>query len=143
VAPVNYFIIDAEFLNLYIKLLPLFVSFFGLIFSFVIYYKFLFLNFNFIFRTFPLYVLIFSFLSKKWFIDFLYIKYFVRFFWFLSYYITFKMIDRGILEYFGPLGIVRSSDKISGRLMLLHSGFLYQYIFLSIVSLICCFLFFL
>lgn len=51
------------------------------------------------------------------------------------------MIDRGVLEYFGPLGLVRFSGKTSSRFMLLHSGFLYQYIFLSIVSLIFCFFF--
>ena len=48
------------------------------------------------------------------------------------------MLDRGVIEYFGPLGLVRYSDCFSKKLLKLHSGFLYQYIFLAIVSLIFC-----
>lgn len=51
---------------------------------------------------------------------------------FLSYFITFKTIDRGLLEYFGPLGIVRASDSLSAKLIKLHSGLVYRYIFLII-----------
>lgn len=60
---------------------------------------------------------------------------------FISYFITFKYIDRGILEYFGPLGVVRLSSKLGSSIMKLHSGLLYRYVFLIILFLLAFILF--
>lgn len=55
-------------------------------------------------------------------------------FWF-SYYITLKQIDRGLLELFGPFGLVTSFNAVSKKVMRLQSGFIYQSIFLIAISL--------
>jgi NADH:ubiquinone oxidoreductase subunit 5 (subunit L)/multisubunit Na+/H+ antiporter MnhA subunit len=88
------------------------------------------LNFNLIFFK------VYSFLSKKWYFDLLYNKYIVSFFFKVSYFVTFKYIDRGVLEYLGPLGLVRAFNSLSNNLSKLQSGYVFHYIFLIILSLI-------
>ena len=56
-----------------------------------------------------------------------------------SYNITFKLLDRGLIELFGPLGIVRLFKFFSKSVSSLQSGFIFFYIFLMVFSL---FLFF-
>jgi len=136
VLPQNYNLPEAEFLPLWVKLIPFGLSMFGVIMSFVIYYFLTRITFTSLINWTFLYIKVYTFLSRKWYFDLIYNKYLARFYFFVSYYCTFKLMDRGILEYFGPLGLVRSADHISNKLMQLHSGYLYQYIFLSLVSLV-------
>lgn len=133
VLPQNYNLIEAEYLPVIIKLIPFFFSMSGIAGSFVIYYMlrdFSVLNFNLIFFK------VYSFLSKKWYFDLLYNKYIVSFFFKVSYFVTFKYIDRGVLEYLGPLGLVRAFNSLSNNLSKLQSGYVFHYIFLIILSLI-------
>ena len=53
----------------------------------------------------------------------------------LSYYITLKHIDRGLLELFGPFGLVTSFGALSQKLIRLQSGFIYQSVFLLALGL--------
>ena len=45
-------------------------------------------------------------------------------------------IDRGLIELFGPLGIVRLINFIMNKLIKLQTGFFYNYLFIFILSLI-------
>ena len=49
--------------------------------------------------------------------------------------------DRGILEVFGPYGIVRFLSFVSKQIKFLHSGIIYHYIFIMLLA-VCLFLFF-
>lgn len=131
--PQNYTLVEAEFLPLNIKILPFLLSMLGVSLSFIIYYVLNTVSIIQITKNFSIFVKIYRFLSKKWYVDLIYNQYMARFYFFISYHITFKWIDRGLVEFFGPLGIVRTSDKIAINVSKLHSGFLYQYIFLSIL----------
>jgi NADH-ubiquinone oxidoreductase chain 5 len=89
-----------------------------------------------------LYVYIFNFFNYKWYIDILYNKVFVNFFFIISYnYI--KYIDRGFIELIGPLGFVRFLNFFIARLNLLQTGFIYNYFFFFIIFTIFIILFFL
>lgn len=140
VLPQNYTLVDAEFLPLFIKLIPFFFSMCGIGFSFILFYFMSSIN---ILTLSTRFFSIFSFFSKKWYFDLLYNQYFVRSFFFFSYRVTFKYVDRGILEFFGPLGLVRSLNNLSSGVTNLQSGFVFQYIYLFVFT-VClfCFLFF-
>ena len=43
-------------------------------------------------------------------------------------------IDRGLIELIGPLGIVRSINFIMNKLNNLQTGFIYNYLFIFILS---------
>ena len=44
------------------------------------------------------------------------------------------MVDRGILELFGPLGITRSLSVLTKKISNFQSGLIYHYIFLMILG---------
>lgn len=136
ILPQNQVFIDAEFLPLTVKIIPLVFSFSGMGLSFVVYYLYNKWNFLTIVQQFKFYPIIVSFLNKKWYFDLLYNQYIVKVYFFLSYFVTFKLIDRGILEFFGPLGVVRQVDKLSPLSIRLHSGLIYRYILLIILALL-------
>lgn len=122
---------DAEFLPVYIKLIPFFFSMGGVSFSFIIYYyitNFHLLKVNYIF------IYIYNFFSKKWLFDFVYLHYLYKPFFYFSYFVTLKAIDRGILEFFGPLGLVRYFNRLSINLNRAQSGFVFHYIFFSMLA---------
>lgn len=50
------------------------------------------------------------------------------------YQITFKLIDRGLIEIGGPLGITRLINKLTVTFSALHIGFIYSYIFIILFS---------
>lgn len=51
-----------------------------------------------------------------------------------SYYIAFKLIDRGILEYGGSLAISKNLYSMAKILQLYEFGSLYSYAFIGIVT---------
>lgn len=132
----NWILLDSEFLPLCIKMIPVIFSFFGIFFCFLFYNSF-FLN-NLLVKDsifFSWWLSFYRFLSKKWFFDFLYNFFLVRFFFNFCYFISFKLIDRGFIEFFGNLSVVRFSQKLSLFFSQLHSGFIFHYIFFIIVGL--------
>ena len=48
-------------------------------------------------------------------------------FFFFGYHISFKLIDRGLIEILGPLGFVRLINFLSIYVSKLHTGFLNHY----------------
>lgn len=131
---INSDILYAEFLDYYCKLIPLFFSIGGLCFSLFIYfiaynYTIFVVNNNF-FRY------IYFFLTKKWYFDLLYNNIFVFNLLSSFYLLTFKVIDRGLIEFFGPLSLVRLINKFSIIFSFFQTGFLYNYIFVVLVGII-------
>lgn len=52
------------------------------------------------------------------------------------YFITFKLIDRGLIEFFGPLSIVRFFSRMSYYFSRFQNGFIYHYIFIMLLGII-------
>lgn len=63
----------------------------------------------------------------------MYNKLLVKFFFDVSYSYV-QTVDRGAIEVFGPLGIVRSLNYLMGRLNLLQTGFIYNYLFIFLLG---------
>ncbi len=131
---VNSDILTAEFLDFYYKLIPLVFSIGGMIASFVVYYVIYQITFVTIFNKF--FNLLYFFLVKKWYFDLIYNNLFVFNLLNSFYSITFKLVDRGLIEFFGPLSIVRLTSYFSRTLSFVQTGYMYNYIFIIIISMI-------
>lgn len=123
----NSLILNAEFMDFYWKLVPLFFSLGGTVFSFFFYFVFYSYSVNLISHS--LFRYIYFFLVKKWYFDLIYNNFFVFNLLAFSYSITFKLIDRGLVEFFGPLSISRLVNIFSSKLSFLQTGYIYNYIF--------------
>jgi len=53
---------------------------------------------------------------------------------YFGYHISFKLVDRGILELFGPLGIVRTLKILTEKVSNFQSGLIYHYVFMMILG---------
>lgn len=124
----NILFLESEFLPFYIKNIPLFFSLLGV---FIVYFFYNYLNL--FFKKYNIFIIyIYRFFSYKWYIDVLYNKIIVKFFFDISYKYV-KYVDRGFIELIGPLGVVRFINYFIIRLNFIQTGFLYNYIFLFII----------
>jgi len=127
-------ILLAEYLPIYVKILPVCLSFIGMFLSLLLYSLFK-DRLSVIYKNVNMYE-VYVFLNKKWCFDIIYYHFITRFSFFFGYEITFKLIDRGIIELFGPLGCVRLFYGCSKRVNDLNTGFIHNYGFFLIFSVI-------
>nr|YP_010208911.1 NADH dehydrogenase subunit 5 [Skeletonema subsalsum]YP_010208950.1 NADH dehydrogenase subunit 5 [Skeletonema potamos]UBA16221.1 NADH dehydrogenase subunit 5 [Skeletonema subsalsum]UBA16260.1 NADH dehydrogenase subunit 5 [Skeletonema potamos] len=125
--------IDSEFITHIYKILPVILSLSGATLSFLLY------SFGSkLLVQLKLSVLgkkIYHFFNKKWFFDKVYNEYIGQFFFTISYTITYKIIDRGIVEIFGPMGLSSIITKKATYIAKMQTGYLYHYTFLILTGL--------
>jgi NADH-ubiquinone oxidoreductase chain 5 len=117
--------LDNEFLLKFLwKLTPTICSFLGIVVFIltIVYYDFF---YKVKLYLFPFYSLI----SKKFYFDAIYNKIFHTFIATLSYKISYKIIDRGILEVLGPTGIYNLFNRLANSFQKLHTGYIFHHIF--------------
>ena len=137
----NLTFVDAEFISIYIKLLPTFTVFFGLAFGYLIYYYKNLQLYNILFTSNFMKTLLY-FLAKKWYFDVIYNKFIVSFFFSTAYKNVFRDLDRGAFEYFGPFGglfTIAMIAKLFSRIQsggLAHYGFFLIFGFIILINLI-------
>jgi NADH-ubiquinone oxidoreductase chain 5 len=139
ILPSHINMIDAEFLPTLIKIGPVILSLFGLILA-SNFYKFN-LKLFYSIKISPYGVLTYNFLNRKWFFDKVYNEFISQNLLNISYFKTYKLIDRGILELLGPFGITNVIIKTSRILSVCHTGFIYNsstVIIINIVVLLFC-----
>lgn len=130
----NTDILYAEFLDYFYKLVPLVFSIIGLLTSLFIY--FIAYNFTLLVVKNSLLRAVYFFLAKKWYFDLLYNNIFVFNLLRSFYLLTFKIIDRGLIEFIGPLSLVRLVNRSSIIFSFFQTGFLYNYIFVVLLGII-------
>ena len=125
--------VDSEFIIHIYKILPVILSLLGATSSFLLY------SFGSrLLIQLKLSVLgkkIYHFFNKKWFFDKIYNEQIGQFFFTISYTITYKIIDRGIIEIFGPMGLSSIITKKATSISKMQTGYLYHYTFLILVGL--------
>ena len=133
VLPNNYLLLDSEFIPVFYKLLPLGVTFLGVISAFLIYnlelksfYDTKLYNKN--FNAF------FVGLNRKWFFDRVYTEFITQNVLNVSYFFSYQNIDRGLIEQFGPYGIVNIFKKYSNLLLKVQNGSLFHYLIILFFS---------
>jgi NADH-ubiquinone oxidoreductase chain 5 len=122
--------LNGEFMPFSIKLIPLYFSFFG---AFFVYYN------NYLWQKHNYYKIllkfknVYVFLIKKWYFDIIYNKFIVSTVLNCGFF-TFKEIDRGLIEIFGPLGLVKLIQILKVKFNKLQTGFLHHYAFIMVSS---------
>jgi NADH-ubiquinone oxidoreductase chain 5 len=128
----NMNMIDAEFIPQIYKLLPVCFSLFGASLSFFLYTFGTKLLYN--FKVSLVGRKVYNFLNKKWFFDKIYNEFITQSALSFGYRVSYKIIDRGIIELLGPLGLSNLVSKKATILHELQTGFLYHYAFLMLVG---------
>lgn len=130
--PINNQMIDAEFLPTFIKLLPVIFSFSGLFSAFYLY----FFKFKFLYelKTSNLGLYLYNFLNRKWYFDKIYYEFINQYMLKIGYNYSYKMIDKGLIEMFGPYGFVTIFSFLSQQFILLQTGYVYHYSLLILIS---------
>ena len=132
VTPENMNRIDAEFIPQIFKILPVILSLLGAsssYFLYLFYQKNLFnLKFSFIGKK------VYNFLNKKWFFDRVYNQYLAQFFFKFGYNVSYKSIDRGIIEIFGPYGLAKIINNNSYYINRLSTNYVYHYALVILLS---------
>jgi len=126
--------IYSEFLPTYIKLTPFFYSMYFIIISTIIMHTSIGnkLIFNAKINTKNLYM----FFNQKWYFDKLINEYIALPVFKFGYNITYKLLDKGIIETFGPYGIAKQLTKNAIFLNKFQSGLLYHYAGLVLIFVI-------
>lgn len=129
---INFNLFDAEFIPIFYKTLPVYLSLFGFISAFLLY------NFKskllFKIKTHFFGKKLYNFLNRKWFFDKIYNEYFGQFFFKFGYSVSYKFVDRGIFEILGPTGLSTTALKIGSNLHNMQTGFIYHYTLLILVG---------
>lgn len=128
----NFNLFDAEFIPLFYKTLPVYLSLLGFISAYLLY------NFKskllFLIKTSSFGKKTYKFLNRKWFFDKLYNEYFGQFFFKFGYSTSYKFVDRGIFEILGPTGLSTTALKIGNNLHKMQTGFIYHYTLLILLG---------
>jgi NADH:ubiquinone oxidoreductase subunit 5 (subunit L)/multisubunit Na+/H+ antiporter MnhA subunit len=72
---------------------------------------------------------LYTFFNSKWFFDFVYNSFIVKPVFLWGHSTSYKILDRGLIEFFGPSGISSLVSKLSSWVSSLHSGYIYHYAF--------------
>ena len=132
VHPKNMNLFDAEFIDHFYKILPVKLSLLGVISAFTLYgfqSKILFKL-----KSSKMGQKIYNFLNKKWFFDKIYNEQLGQFFFNFGYFVSYKTIDRGVFEMFGPFGLSKIFNKVSFNNAMFQSGYVYHYTFIFLVG---------
>lgn len=129
----NLNLIDSEFIPFYIKLIPVIFSLLGASLA-IFLYNFL-ANMILNFKLSPIGLNLYGFLSKKWHFDKIYNEFIVQKAFDFGYNISFKILDRGLIEVIGPFGLTNTILVFTKRMSTLQSGYIYHYAFIMFISL--------
>jgi NADH-quinone oxidoreductase subunit L len=123
--------IEVHFVPLIVKISPTVFSMLGIAYCLYIYQDPL--VYPYIFKV--QYRNWFILLNKKFFFDSIYNfinQKFVKF----TFQFSYREIDRGILEYFGPTGTFNISNKLAYRLRELYTGYIFHFVFIFVTTII-------
>ena len=132
ILPENMNLIDAEFIEYKFKILPVCLSLLGASSSYFVYT----FSTEFLFKLKTSYLgkKFYNFLNKKWFFDKVYNEYVTQALFKFSFNTSYKLIDRGIIEIFGPMGLTNLISKKALTFNKFQSGFLYHYTFIILIT---------
>jgi len=142
VLPINLNSIDAEFIPHFFKLLPVCLSIFGASLALVLYTFFS--KDLYMLKTSILGKRFYNFLNRKWFFDKVYNEYISQAALSFGYFVSYKTIDRGVIEMLGPFGLSKTVLTNSTYLSRIQTGLVYDYslwMFFGVVMMILLFSF--
>jgi NADH-ubiquinone oxidoreductase chain 5 len=130
--PSNLTLIESEFIPTPIKLLPVVLSIFGA--GLAIYLNSCYSRLLISLKVSPLGRELYSFLNKRWYFDIVYNEFVGRKLLSFGYNISFKAIDKGIIEILGPYGLERMFKRLTAKASELQTGYIYHYAFIMLLG---------
>jgi NADH-ubiquinone oxidoreductase chain 5 len=130
--PTHLTMLEAEFIPHHIKLVPVIFSLSGAISAFIFY-----MNYSdklYQFKISKTGRNLYTFLNRKWFFDKVYNDFIAQNMLNFGYHTSYKLIDRGVFEFLGPLGLSRLVSRRGSDLAQLQTGFLYHYAFVMLLG---------
>ncbi len=131
----TYFTIEADFLTFQDKFLPVFLSCIAATLAVIVGWKYIRLTSN--LQMTSTGSNFFTFFNNKWHFDFLYNTFITKPVLTASHELTFKALDKGLFEVWGPTGLVKHLNKLSSLFSALQSGNLYHYALVIILFTFC------
>jgi proton-translocating NADH-quinone oxidoreductase chain L len=128
----NHAQIEAEFMPQVFKLIPLTVVLSSTVLAFLFYSYYL--NILFWFKLSTIGNLFYNFLNRKWFFDKLYNEIIAQNLLIFGYNSSYKTVDRGVIELFGPKGLSTLAKNQSFLLSTFQTGYIYHYSFLMLIG---------
>jgi proton-translocating NADH-quinone oxidoreductase chain L len=134
VLPRHNLVIESEFIPSYVKLVPTVLSFAGAILAIVLnhYYA----KFMYDISLSPVGLKMYAFLNKKWYFDKLYNELINKPAVNFGYFVSFRGIDKGVVEMLGPYGAVSSFTGLMKTTSRLQTGYIYHYAFIMLVGIV-------
>jgi proton-translocating NADH-quinone oxidoreductase chain L len=134
ISPSNYLLSDIEFISLSFKLFPFFFTLIGTFIAFYAYslnikYYYRLKKTNFFFKE------VYNFLNKKWYFDRLYNQYISISLLNFGFLFSYKIIDRGLLESFGPFNVTYLIKNVH-FIKLYQSGDILDYVYIGLFSIL-------
>jgi NADH-ubiquinone oxidoreductase chain 5 len=77
---------------------------------------------------------LFTFLNRRWFFDRVYNDMVRQPLLHAGHHVTYTLVDRGVIELAGPLGLARALQSQLQALRTLHTGYLYHHVFLMLLG---------
>jgi NADH-ubiquinone oxidoreductase chain 5 len=134
IIPEHNMLIEAEFISVFVKWLPFFVSIGSSILAFILYSSFNLVLISLYKSSFGYFSYIFF--NRKFFFDKFYNNLIAKICLNIGYSVTYKNIDKGFIELFGPSGFSIFLLSLSNKIRTLQSGFINHYTFIFFLSLI-------
>ena len=116
-----------------VKLIPLFFSLFGAIFAFLVYNSSIASKIWNPYYDQNLYHKIYTFFNSAWQFNYIINHFLIWNIWRFGHLITYRVIDRGLLEILGPRGISKILIKLTQNISNLQSGMVFNYALIMII----------
>jgi len=133
ILPKNNLFIESEFIPSFIKLIPTLLSLVGATLAILL--NHFYANFLYNITLSPVGLKIYAFLNKKWYFDKIYNEYLNKPLMSFGYSVSFRTLDKGIIEILGPYGIVSSLSYAMKHTSKLQTGYIYHYAVIMLFSL--------
>jgi len=119
-----------------LKLIPVIFSLLG-VFTAIVLYGVLPLNYVYNFKMSKLGQSFYLFLNKKWYFDKVYNEFINQSVLKFGYDISYKTIDRGLIENLGPHGLSNLFYSRNFNFLRFQTGLIYHYTFITLIGAVC------
>ncbi len=123
--------VESEYIPQGVKMIPVFAGAFGAIIAYGINVSEPMLAYRLKYQESDLY----KFLNKRWLFDRVYNAWIGVPSLIFGYQVSFRSLDKGLFEWVGPSGFIRTVPQITRQFSQLQSGYLYHYAFVILIGL--------
>jgi len=113
--PINYNLLDIEFISIFYKLLPFLLTILGFLTVYFLYFYTP--SFFYSMKKNKIFKFAYTFFNKKWYFNRLYAQFITQKLLNQSYSFSYQILDRGLIEQLGPYGFINLITNISKTLM--------------------------